>query len=525
MRYIFNAEGERTRLVYTQGSSTPVEEIVDATTNQKFEIGMGVKMNVNIPTGIDKHYTTKVVAFRDMNGNGKKDINEQGIGNMLITLVKKDSFDVENNTANLQSNTFELVTNDDGFVEFNNVALGEYVITARPLSSMGGWFDGKTFIRTIDKNKTIEIPLSKGARLSGGIIIERDKYSTAKDANIANIRVTAINIDNGKSHSTLTNSSGQFNLYIPNGKYEVNINEAAVGGTFQFLQNNIPLEVSNDFDNYNISFYLTERKRKINFTKRSTQLPIRRESEENQTEKPITKDKDETEQRTQLEDPLYLPVVDIQEEGEFYVVQLFENEEARKLKTEFDTLNGITDVRCIVGKDDGYLYISKSFEKKKDAKKLKKKINKFGFEKADVKKMVFGNSIESEEKKEVEKDSSKTEVIEQDKEIKEAIDSTDKSVNVDLEPTTIHEIINLDSEESRNKFRVEIKVSAEKLDPDYFKNLIPEDEKIYMIYKDDLYKYSIGEYDNYEEAKEFHQKLLTKYDLKDTFVTQYKSSW
>lgn len=535
-RYIFYAEGERTRNTYVSGSSTPISEVVEATQTGSFEIGMGVKFDIDVPTGINKYHDAKVVAFRDINGNGKMDINESGIENMLIILKSKD--EIESNEFNYETKT-ELITNKEGFVLFDDVKTGNYQITAMPLTSMGGWFDGKTFNRTIDKNKTVYIPLSKGAKLSGGILVDRDKFSSTKNLNLSNIRVTAVNQLNGKNFSTLTGKNGEFSLFIPNGNYVIVLNEAAIGGTFQVLQNNIPLEVNNDFENYNISFYVVEKKRKLNFTRRTNKnLPIRRQSDnapkiENKADSP-NKDANSLEQRTQLEDPLYLPVVTPNEEGEVWLVQLYPNEKARMLKTEFDTLNNTTDVRCIVGENGQFLYISKSFDKKRKAKKLLKEIVDLGFEDAEVVSMVFGNTIKDDESDDspvevkddkpnvtLEIDSTKT-TTETPEEIKEETEEKEDNGEGLLE---VHTIEQISDKLQREKYRVEVKVSVEKLDASYFEGKIPDGEVVYEIKQDGLYKYSIGSFSEFDEAKQLQQKIISEYNIPDAFVTQYKESW
>ena len=259
--------------------------------------------------------------------------------------------------------------------------MGDYVVTAMPLASMGGWFDGHKFYRTIDKNKTIFIPLSRGARVSGTIILERDKFGADKKVNLGNIRITAIKQGDGKTFSTLTNSNGRFTMFIPNGDYIMVVNEDAASRGFNFMQNNIPLTINKDFENYNVSFYLSENKRKINIRgKRTRALPITRTNTSGGSTRrpkitPTPNPTDSTsndsilEQKTQLEDPEYLPVVEPTEEGSVWLIQIFPTEQPRKLINEFDTLVGISNVRCITGQNEGFLYISESFEKKKQAKK------------------------------------------------------------------------------------------------------------------------------------------------------------
>jgi hypothetical protein len=394
MRYSLFSEGTYTRKQYHAGSGGFTEEIVPASVSDRFEIGVGVKFNVNMPTGFKRYYRIKVIAFRDLNGNGVLDPNEKGIEDMLIMLTKNDSvINTESAEQDLNAvpKVYELVTNGKGLVEYDNIPVGEYIITARPLTTMGGWFDGKTFYRTIDKNKVIYIPLSKGARVSGGILMERAKFSDNKPVYLGNIRVTAVNIESGKTFSTLTDEDGQFVLFAPNGSYKITINEAAVGNRFEFLQNNIPLKITKDFENYNVSFYLVEKERKIRMggKRRSPALPVQRNNNPSAkpAENPVQGKVNPADSTTN--NPEYLPVTTVKNDESKFVVKLFSGEQTKMAKAEFDTLSGITQVQCIKGPQGGFIYISTATDKKSQAKKLLKKVRKAGFKDASVVPLKF----------------------------------------------------------------------------------------------------------------------------------------
>lgn len=391
-RYMFYGEGSYTRKMYNAGSGNYTEEIVPESTSNRFEIGAGVKFNINMPTGLKRYYKIKVVAFRDLNGNGKMDPNEKGIKNMLIFLKKNDTVAQINEPGqdfNTIEKTYELVSNDKGSVEYDYIPMGEYVITARPLKSMGGWFDGKTFYTTIDRNKTVFIPLSKGARISGGILTEKAKFSNDKKVNLGNIRVTAINIENGKTFSTLSDHNGQFVLFAPNGTYNIMINESAISSRYEFLQSSIPLKVTKDFENYNVSFYLTEKERTIRMGKGSSRpkLPIKRSSDS--TPKPNTGSIKVEKTDSLGELPLQMVVSEIQNDSTAFVIQLFPTDRPLENDTTFKSMSGIGQVQCIKGKSGGYLYITGDYKKKLKAKRILKKIKKAGFNEAIIVNKVF----------------------------------------------------------------------------------------------------------------------------------------
>ncbi len=383
-RYSFYAEGAYTRKQYHAGSNNYTEEIVPASATDRFEVGAGIKFNVNMPVGIKRYYRIKVIAFRDLNGNGVMDPGEKGINDMLIMLTKNDTLgnmNTPDEDLNMRPKVYELVTNGKGLVEYDNIPVGEYVITAKPLTAMGGWFDGKTFYRTIDKNKVIYIPLSKGARLSGGILLERARFSNNKPVYLGNIRVTAVNVDNGKTFSTLTDKDGQFVLFVPNGTFKITINEAAVGSRFEFLQNNIPIKITKDFENYNVSFYLVEKQRKIRMggSSKTPTMPVRRPEVKTQNPEQGSLEKDSVGANPEL-----MPVTQITPDSTKYVVQLFAGEQTRELKTTFDAISSFTNVVCVKGRSGGYIYFTKPFDKKGKAKKMLKKVKKAGFDNASI---------------------------------------------------------------------------------------------------------------------------------------------
>jgi hypothetical protein len=388
-RYSFFSEGSYIRDSYNAASSNYIEEVVEESRTDRFEIGAGAKFNVNMPTGIKRYYKVKVIAFRDLNGNGVMDPGEKGIENMLIMLTQNDTvsnLQSEENNFNEISKIHELVTNGKGVVEYDNIPVGEYIITAKPLTSMGGWFDGQTFYRTIDKNKEIYIPLSKGARISGGIITERAKYSDNKPLYLGNIRVTAVHTENGKTFSTLTDKDGQFVLFAPNGSYKIMVNDEAVGSKFEFLQNNIPLNISKEFENYNVSFFLVEKERKMKINNGGTQkpqAPIQRNENQNTENNSL----DTTD--SPIQGANFLSVETIINDSTAFIIKIYSEERGRELAEKFDELKKITAIKSVQTKNGGYIYVSEKYQSRKEAEKALKKVLKLGFTEAEVIPMII----------------------------------------------------------------------------------------------------------------------------------------
>jgi hypothetical protein len=119
----------------------------------------------------------------------------------------------------------------------------------------------------IDKRTTIYLPLSRGIKLLGSILISRDKYSNEEGKlDLSRIRVTAID-SVGKTFSCLTDRDGQFSLFLPTGIYTLSINDAALGSKFIFVQSKMSLDLTHPIDNYNVTFNVAEKRRKMEIKK------------------------------------------------------------------------------------------------------------------------------------------------------------------------------------------------------------------------------------------------------------------
>ena len=61
------------------------EETFEPVANADFNIGFGVKKQ-HVPLPGPKYISTKVIVFRDMNGNRRQDGQEDGVENILVTI-------------------------------------------------------------------------------------------------------------------------------------------------------------------------------------------------------------------------------------------------------------------------------------------------------------------------------------------------------------------------------------------------------------------------------------------------------
>lgn len=214
----------------------------------KFLLRFGIKKTFNIKRPGSKAHELEVVVFRDLNGNNVRDIGEDFVPNALVTV--KD---------------VTLMTNQEGSVIFKNLAQGKYDVRSDLLSNEEGWFKGDSQSIGLDNDRTIFIPLKRGVQVKGNILLQKAQYSALAESgmDLSGIRVTMTDA-RGNSYSGLSGQSGQFSLYVPFGEYTIRVNEQAVDQQFQFAQNSYTISVNNVNVNYQVTFYLIEKARKLN---------------------------------------------------------------------------------------------------------------------------------------------------------------------------------------------------------------------------------------------------------------------
>jgi hypothetical protein len=222
------------------------------TWNGSFNMGFGIRKEFGIPIpGTSKNYTSvEFVSFYDLNGDGIKDRDEIEIENIVIRINKKT----------------EVITDAKGRAAINNIEVGTYIWTAFSLEQLDGWFPNIGDSLQLYHGGIVYVPFTKGVRVSGNINIDKEKWSAFSDIalDLSRIRITAAN---HKVYTTLTDANGNYSFYLPKGTYTLTLDENILGNRFQLLQNNISIEVSEEFDNLNVPFYIVEKRRAINTKK------------------------------------------------------------------------------------------------------------------------------------------------------------------------------------------------------------------------------------------------------------------
>ncbi len=257
----------------SQGANPLVDE---STSRREFEkisdsemnIGFGVRKQFGIPIPGKKFMTLHAVIFKDVNGNHKQDQGEEGVENILVNIRANSIFNASDDSATLdRDNGEDFITNGKGEVSYENIPAGVYRIKCTSLVPNGEWFDAGDLEYKLDSKKPLYIPLTKGVRIKGSILVERDKYAANEIAmDLSRIRITAMD-SSGKSYSVLTDEKGGFVINLPTGQYLLSINEAVLGDNFTFIQNKIHLDLSRNYENFSITFNAIEKKRKMEIKK------------------------------------------------------------------------------------------------------------------------------------------------------------------------------------------------------------------------------------------------------------------
>lgn len=247
-----------------QSGRNPFEKISD----DELNIGFGIRKQFGIPIPGKKFVSLHAVIFKDLNGNHKLDQNEEGVDNMLVNVRALELFNSPDDSSSVKKETGEdFISNKKGEIIYENIPNGIYRIKCSSLIPNGEWFDAGDQDYKVDSKKTLYIPLTRGVRIKGSVLIERDKYSTHEiEVDLSRIRITAID-SSGKSYSVLTGVKGEFVINLPAGQYILSINESALGDNFTFIQNKIELDLSKNVENFSITFNAIERKRKIEIKK------------------------------------------------------------------------------------------------------------------------------------------------------------------------------------------------------------------------------------------------------------------
>jgi len=227
------------------------EEISQLQWNKSFYLGVGIRkeFGIPIPKTKKKYCTAEFVAFYDINGNGKREHNEDLLENVVIKVE-----------------AWEVITNIDGEATLKNVPLGTYPFNVFSIPDLHGWFPHVDDKLNFWKSEKIYVPFERGVKVTGKVFLDREKLGADADKllDLSRIKISAVN---ERTFTTLTSFNGSFEIYVPMGKYILTMDEKVLGDRFQLLQNNFELNIDDKFDNLFVPFYVIEKRRKVKVIK------------------------------------------------------------------------------------------------------------------------------------------------------------------------------------------------------------------------------------------------------------------
>lgn len=246
----------------SQDLTTPVIEDMSLT-QLTFNISFGLRKELGIPVPFLKNKKTDLnfIAFLDIDGDGVKNNGEVPINNVVIKV-----------------GNHEVITDPNGEASVKKIFKGAYKVDIIPLEEVNGWFPNINTESPVEfKEKTIYIPFSRGVKLVGDVILDRQEIANAekKKTDLSRIKITASGKTaegKDKTFETLTDKDGHFEFYLANGTYTLTIDESILDSNLRLMRNNIPITLKNSQNSVYTAFYIKEKRREvkiIDFTNRN----------------------------------------------------------------------------------------------------------------------------------------------------------------------------------------------------------------------------------------------------------------
>jgi len=215
-------------------------------------ITVGVRKAFGIP--IPKKLTKKrfasptFICFYDFNGNKVYDFGELLIENVVINVGET-----------------QVLSNEDGKCLIENIPAGKYKYYVFSLEDLGTWYPVYEDSLSLTDEKKIYVPFVKGVKITGKVVLDREKFSSEveKDLNLSKIKIIAVD-SLGKVYTSVTNNNGEFDIFVPYGRYALSMDESILSSDrYRLLRNNYIVELKDGIDGIFHTFYIVERKRKL----------------------------------------------------------------------------------------------------------------------------------------------------------------------------------------------------------------------------------------------------------------------
>lgn len=228
-----------------------------------FQFGISKSFNIQQPRL--KYYNYKAIFYKDLNGNRIHDPNEPGVSDVLTEINRANpKKDLENENYNGEFLSNDLFSNENGEIQYVNIAEGDYKIKYTPQDIQTDNFDSESNSRvfSVNKDTVVYIPFMERNKLFGKITLHRTKHSALGKIPINNIKVTVEG--NANTYSTITDKDGYFELYIPvSDYYKVRINN--IFHEHFNLRQDYYIVKFNGYKQFEVSFDFDEKERKIAF--------------------------------------------------------------------------------------------------------------------------------------------------------------------------------------------------------------------------------------------------------------------
>ncbi len=229
-----------------------------------------------------KYYDLEVNLFKDLNGNMRRDFNEPGVNDILVSItsidpVKYSQYGIDYETQGPMVAT-RLLTGPEGIIRYENLPQGVYKIELENIGTdQSRYFpDQNEFIVHLTGDEVVYVPYLERNRIFGQVIMNRSRLSTLGRIEVSNIKVTATD-SKDRQTSALSDANGHFEMYVPSvDNYVVSINNI-FRDHFTLRQNDFRANL-NGFKQFEVNFVFDEIRRQIEFTPSTTdvQTEIRR---------------------------------------------------------------------------------------------------------------------------------------------------------------------------------------------------------------------------------------------------------
>lgn len=221
----------------------------ERTYNNNVNIGLSIRKEFGVPIPFVKNNSVNIdlVSFYDINGNGLKDADEPEIEDVVIRL-----------------NGIEVITNKEGIASIKNMRVGMHELNVFSLNDLQSWFPNIEDSLLVLTKGTYYIPYVRGVKVYGDVVLDRQKLAiadTSKVFDLSRIKITAVN---GKTYHTLTDVKGRFEFYMPNGEYVISMDSGVLTNRYSLTRNNIPVTLTQDQSGVYISFFILEKRKKVN---------------------------------------------------------------------------------------------------------------------------------------------------------------------------------------------------------------------------------------------------------------------